>query len=379
MFEYFLNDKQLNFQINRAAAYGPDCFDLEEVRPLLTRIRDMESWTGVWLELARRAEAERRFGQAVYYYRLAEFYLLDASPDKTACYEKFRGCFELAHQGEHIERLEVPYQGTFLPVLRLRAEHERAVLVIHGGYDSFIEEFYPMVRGYRERGYTLILFEGPGQGQARKNGLLFTHEWEKPTGAVLDFLGLDGVTLLGISWGGYLALRAAAHDNRIQNVVCCDVFWSGLDPILNGLPAISGRLLQVLLALRQRAVLDGLLNRKMARNLDLRWKLAHGMYITGAQTPYEFLTAVARHRLAECAGQVTQNVLLLAGEEDQYVPARRLRDARAALTRAASVTCRMFTRAEGGEQHCQIGAVPLALGEIDHFLTAHPTVSRNRL
>ena len=368
MFERFVEDEQFNFQINRAAAYGPDWFDLAEVRLELPRIRDVESWTRVWLELARRAEAEGRFGPAVYYYRLAEFYLPDTAPEKDACYRKFRSCFDAARYGEDVERLEIPYDGTYLPALRLKAARERAVLVIHGGYDSFIEEFYPLVCGYRDQGYTLILFEGPGQGQARKNGLLFTHEWERPTSAVLDYLGLNHVALLGISWGGYLALRAAAFDKRIERVVCYDIFYWGMDAILNGLPRPGGWALRALLRLRCAPLLNSILARKMARSTDLSWKLTHGMYITGTRTPYEFLSAIARHRLADCAGLVSQDVLLLAGAEDQYVPVRRMRDVKAGLVHARTVTSRVFTRAEGGEQHCQIGNVLLALDEIDRFL-----------
>jgi pimeloyl-ACP methyl ester carboxylesterase len=50
-----------------------------------------------------------------------------------------------------------------------------------------------------------------------------TPEWERPVSAVLDFLMLRAVTLVGISLGGYLALWAAAFEPRIQSVVAYDV------------------------------------------------------------------------------------------------------------------------------------------------------------
>ena len=34
-------------------------------------------------------------------------------------------------------------------------------------------------------------------------GLKMTHEWEKPVAAVLDFFELEGITLIGVSLGGY--------------------------------------------------------------------------------------------------------------------------------------------------------------------------------
>jgi pimeloyl-ACP methyl ester carboxylesterase len=368
MFEHYLDDEQMNFQINRVAIYGPDCIDMNEVRPLLPQMRDRKSWTREWLMLAHRAESEKRWGQAVYYYRMAEFYLPDTSSDKALCYRKFRAMFDAAHAGEPIDRIEVPYEGTYLPVLRLKSEHEKAVLVIHGGYDSFMEEFYPQLVPYWKAGYTLILFEGPGQGQARKNGLTFTPEWEKPTSAVLDALHLKNVTLMGISMGGYLAPRAAAHDARIQNVICYDMFYWGMDILLNRLSPLAGQALLFMLHRGMAGTVNFILKKKMAGNVDLAWKLTHGMYITGTKSPYEFLHCLDGFRLADCAGEVTQNVMILAGEKDQYVPFSRLAAVKAAFCHAASLTCCVFTAQTGGEQHCQVGELHLAETAIDNFL-----------
>lgn len=371
MFEYFLENEQLNFQINRVAVYGPAYINLAEVRQELPKIKDMKSWTDAWTKLARKAETEERFGQAVYYYRMAEFYLADTTPEKNHCYQKFRKCFDLAHQGEGIERIQVPYQGTYLPVMRLKATPEKGVLMIHGGYDSFMEEFYPLVSEYRAKGYTLILFEGPGQGRARKNGLTFSYDWEKPTSVVLDFLNLNDVTLMGISWGGYLAARAAAFDKRIQNVICYDIFYWGLDMMLNRMKKRDGRLFLLFLYLRQKRIINLILQKKAANNIDLSWKLAHGMYITGTNSPYDFLKSIDKHKLSHCLGKITQNILLLAGERDQYVPIRRMKDIQRRLCTANSVTSHVFTEAEGGEQHCQVGEVQLAQREVDKFLSTY--------
>lgn len=371
MFEYFLENEQFNFQINRVAVYGPSCINLTEVRQELPKIKDIKSWTEVWGKLARKAEAEKRFGQAVYYYRMAEFYLEDTNPEKIICYQKFRECFDFAHQGESIERIQVPYQGTYLPVMRLKAPQKKGVLLIHGGYDSFIEEFYSLVSKYQSQGYTLILFEGPGQGQARKNGLTFSYDWEKPTSAVLDFLHLNYITLMGISWGGYLAPRAAAFDKRIQNVICYDIFYWGLDMMLNRMKKREGRCILVLLYLRQKKIVNLILQKKTADNIDLEWKLTHGMYITGTSSPYDFLKSINKHKLSHCLGKITQNILLLAGERDQYVPVRRIKKIQKMLCNANSVSSHVFTKEEGGKQHCQVGEIQLVQREIDKFLEAY--------
>ncbi|MFD0538856.1 hypothetical protein ACFQY7_39145 [Actinomadura luteofluorescens] len=79
------------------------------------------------------------------------------------------------------------------------------------------------------RGHRVLMFTGPGQGSAlREHGMPFTAEWERPTRAVLDWLGglveprlLVGV---GISFGGHLLARAAAFEPRYDGVVLYDYF-----------------------------------------------------------------------------------------------------------------------------------------------------------
>ena len=95
---------------------------------------------------------------------------------------------------------------------------------MHDGYDSFMEELLHVMQYLTQAGYEVILFEGPGQGAAiREHNLIFMHEWEHPVTAVIDYFDLNDVTLIGISLGGYLSLRAAAFEPRISRVVCYDI------------------------------------------------------------------------------------------------------------------------------------------------------------
>ena len=48
--------------------------------------------------------------------------------------------------------------------------------------------------------------------------------WELPTNTVLDYFDLDSAAALGLSFGGYLVMRAAAHVPRISHVVAFDTF-----------------------------------------------------------------------------------------------------------------------------------------------------------
>src|SRR5690606_4778885 len=78
-----------------------------------------------------------------------------------------------------------------------------------------------------QRGFQMVIAEGPGQmGVMREHpDLPFRPDYEVPIGAMLDqVLKLPGVdtqklALYGISFGGYFAARAAAHDQRIRAAI----------------------------------------------------------------------------------------------------------------------------------------------------------------
>ncbi len=51
-------------------------------------------------------------------------------------------------------------------------------MVVHGGFDSFIEEFVTLLGAMRDTGLDVIAFEGPGQGAMLvRRGVPMTHEW----------------------------------------------------------------------------------------------------------------------------------------------------------------------------------------------------------
>jgi alpha-beta hydrolase superfamily lysophospholipase len=50
----------------------------------------------------------------------------------------------------------------------------RGTVLLHGGFDSLIEEFYGIWQRIAAAGFNVIAFEGPGQGGARiLGGLTF--------------------------------------------------------------------------------------------------------------------------------------------------------------------------------------------------------------
>ena len=125
MFYKFMENGPFNFQINRIVTYGEENASVEEIKTITPYTKNMKSWAKNWSRLAEQAKSESRFSQAAYYYRMAEFYMIDDTPEKMKCYRNFRECFEKANEGKMIQRFEIPFEGTFLPAIKIDAENSR--------------------------------------------------------------------------------------------------------------------------------------------------------------------------------------------------------------------------------------------------------------
>ncbi len=149
-----------------------------------------------------------------------------------------------------------------------------------------------------------------------QTGLNMTYEWEKPVAAVLDFSELEGVTLIGVSLGGYLALRAAAYEPRIRHVVAWNVIWDALrgfnrDKLERFFAAIrNGRKMMINIVAAVTRKLDDIVD----------WLITHDMYITGTETPFDHLHEFMKYQTMDLSPLIEQDVLLLAGENDHFVP-----------------------------------------------------------
>ena len=195
---YNLHDQEnINFQLNRAIVNGGRLEDIKKIAP---KIKDFVDWKRELVSIAEQALSEGRTFNAAMYYRAAEFFVLPGDPDKDLLYDKFTELFYEIYENAIDEKVEIPYENSFLPAFHLQNDQKKGTVVIHGGYDSFIEELYRLALYFRYKGYEVVLFEGPGQGSVlKKNKIPMIHKWEKPVKAVLDYFKLENVILLGIS------------------------------------------------------------------------------------------------------------------------------------------------------------------------------------
>lgn len=365
-FKKLHKDENFNFQLNRLLAYGEEACDVRVLEKVAMKAKDFESWHLAWRDEAKKAFKKDLYMHSMYYYRMAEFFLLDIDSRKDEMYKKMRQSFDLS-QAKAV-RHKVDFQGDYLPCLVMEAQNQRGKLLIHGGYDSFIEEFYLICRRFVDHGFTVILFEGEGQGGTLRSGMKFNHQWEHGVTAVLDAFHIEHCGLIGISWGGFLALRASAFEKRIRYAVAYDVMYDGLDVQFSLYKGFAGYLIRLLYKLKMKSLINQLVKRAMKQSYLAKWAIEHGMYITGAETPYDFYCSIEAHTLKGLLDKIDQDVLLLAGEKDHYIPSSHFDILKKGLSHTR-VSSRLFTEEEGGEQHCQVGNYQLAIDEIIDFMT----------
>ncbi len=340
------------------------------------RSGNRESWYCAWTKLADRvataAEASRRAGRRVSalraflrasnYYRNAYVFHLEAPLPAVVreAYRKHRDAFATAAalMPRPAERLAIPFEGGTLPgyFVPAPAGGRRPLLISVGGYDSTAEESYffnAVAAG--ERGYHALIFDGPGQGELLiERGIPFRPDWEKVLSAALDAavarLDVDAqrIAIIGESFGGYLAPRAAALDPRIAACI--------LDPAQIGLFRAVRRRLPLPASVSAQlpggpswaiALLRFVMAR-VARHPTKGWALRRGMLTHGVATPWDYIVDAARYEQEELLGQIRCPTLVCDAESDDI--AAFAKEFYERLT--CPKTYLRFTAAEGAGSHC---------------------------
>jgi pimeloyl-ACP methyl ester carboxylesterase len=369
VFHGFHADPNINFQLNRFLIAGLE----QQFKEIGAKIKDFDDWKSLFLTAATAHEQSGALGPASRLFRAAEFFMSPGDPDRRRAADKFIELFYGLNVGGDLQRIRVPYGTGQLHGLRLRpAAPSHGTIVIHAGFDAYIEEFYAIARAFNLSGYDVVMFDGPGQGSTLMcEGLPMTHEWEKPVGAVLDHLGLADVTLIGISLGGYLAIRAAAFEPRIKRVVAFDVMLDFFQCVTSRRGKLVESALNALVHLSLSAPIDMMAHRLMKRDLYSKWGIEQGMHVTGTASPSEYFFKLKAYHNRDVSRRVTQDALIMAGAEDHFVPLGQFYEQLQLLTKARSVTGQIFTRADQAQSHCQIGNLGLAVSQILSWVETH--------
>ena len=371
-------DVSMNFQMNRWFGWVGEPDMLEEMRMAAPRIATYADWKREFVALAEHAERQGHVLRAGFYWRSAEFFMRADDPDRKGARENFLGAVRSVYRLELGARHAVPYSdgrlSGVLPAYRFTPLRPKATIVFFGGFDSSIEELTSAFIYLRDAGYEVIAFEGPGQGGALKDaGLHMTAEWHKPVKAVLDYFELERVTLIGLSMGGCLVIRAAAFEARVDRVVAYDIYPDALDVNLRQLNWLLRGLMKFLLKIRATTVVNVKARRVAKTSPVAEWGIEEGMHVTGTSSPYDYFRRIWNFNTADVSKLITQDVLLLSGSEDHLVPMGHLYSQIDMLKDARSITARVFTKSESAAKHCQAGNYELALKTIVSWLDVVPS------
>ena len=172
-------------------------------------------------------------------YRSAEFWLESKDPRRLATFELCESASQkfLSYCVPPGEAVEIPYEhGKTLFAYFVRAPFDvprQPVLIAFGGLDSFKDEMWFMVgRGALQRGISVLMVDGPGQGGTlRRHGLVTRYDYEVPVGRCIDWLlARDDVdprriAVSGSSLGGYYAARAGSKEPRLAATISHGAVW----------------------------------------------------------------------------------------------------------------------------------------------------------
>ncbi|KAK2624903.1 hypothetical protein QTJ16_006096 [Diplocarpon rosae] len=369
----FFRGPFFNFEVLRVlSTIGAGGAELAECLDAISQITDddPESWHVAWRAQARRAESFAEEAQSrgdhasardallrASNYTRASYYMLTGDgalrPDprvsslcRHACdlYRQATAFFDPAIAS--VVPLEIPYNHhgsahtlpgyLYLPpAWRYRPGRAPPVVIANAGADSLCEEVAFFIAPFAlEKGYAVVVHEGPGQGRSlHQHGLTFRPDWEAVTGSVIDHLyslqprpgapasdgplepqsqpqsqpqpncrlDLDHIAVMGMSLGGYFALRAAASDSRIAACVAIDPVHDLWDHATTQIPAWFVRAWSC--GWIGQSTVDAVIGVLSRVSFQMRWNMAICGTFFGLASPAQIVQAMKAYTLRESTAE----------------------------------------------------------------------------
>jgi len=163
--------------------------------------------------------------------------------------------------------------------------------------------------------------------------------------------------------GGWLCFRAAAFEPRIKRVIALSVAFDYMQ-----IPNLFIQLVARFFLLFPR-FLNYVSMLQMKGDHRERWGVNNLMYITKKKTPYDASQVLLQFNEKNIHSEnVKQDVLILSGAEDHFIPLKMHYKQIDALINANSIEGHVFTRKDHAQNHCQIGNIGLALDVMSKWI-----------
>ncbi len=376
-------DYRLQVTIGKAAFGGSSLGELLSAASKVDE-KNLNTWSAEMRALAARVEsiakdeleknntetAKSAFLRASTYYRAATatervvdpLYLQDIKKNEE-CFQQFA-----LLSNPVIEKIEIPYKGESLRGYFMRANEDNSrkpTLIMIGGSETFAEDSYifggaPMAA---ERGYNVVSVDLPGQGRAPFDGLYYQFDVETPVGKVIDYIisrpdvDPDRIVSYGISFGGYMVLRAA-YDKRIAAI-------ASSTPLLTYVPLFEANKAFRDNALKSNLTVPELFGPAMKKMVQ---PMTFERIVFGTLGPDAVAGDVFRklEKFACDPKEITIPVLCIAGasEADELIE-----ETKAAYSQFPNPKkeLALYDAESGADAHCQVNNLLLGVGRVFDF------------
>ncbi|WP_237152231.1 alpha/beta hydrolase family protein [Oryzibacter oryziterrae] len=359
MFKYFPTNYAWNLSVDLAIEMGARIGEIEEMCAPLQEAAKQPDAAGVaafrttWatmadklIELAGEDEARGRLLSAGEKLNRAATYLITCerlqahgAPGRIDLYRRFLDTFIKGAQlsRENCERVEIPYEGTHLSGLFVRAEGidgPAPLLLQVNGLDSTKEMKYRvgLPQWLARRGISSLIIDQPGTGEAlRLHDLKARYDSEYWASRVVDWLQARAdvdpsrIGMEGVSLGGYYCPRAVAFEPRFA----CGVVWGANHD--------------------WRDVQKKRLQREGSFPVPHYWE--HVRWVWGGDTIEEFMAIAENVHLEGILDRIKVPFLVTHGEKDSQIPVHWAERTYEQLVNSPKRELKIFTAREGGVQH----------------------------
>ncbi|MTD12377.1 dipeptidyl aminopeptidase [Nakamurella sp. YIM 132087] len=355
------------------------CADAGEVLATIAAVTedDHRAWFDAWVALGRRirevaltseagghrVSAARANLRAATYFATAvsaidglggdDSLLLPTFREHRAAWDGF-----VATTRWPVERIDIPYGTTTMPGWFFRPdatrERRRTLVMVNGSDGSLSGLWAEGAEGALERGYNVLLFDGPGQqSMLFERGIPFDPDWGPVLTSVIDVLvertdvDPDRLCASAISQGGYWLPQALATEHRfVAAVVDGGVVDVGRTWLANIPAPLVDMYLAGDIATFERQMAAGLAAAGGAAGLRT-WNFRARPYGTSGFAAT--LDQVRRFDLTAVAGTIATPLLVTDCPDEQFFPGQS--EELVGLVAGAGLCT--FTAEEGARFHCQ--------------------------
>jgi dienelactone hydrolase len=359
MFKYFPTNYVWNLSVDLAIEMGARIGEIEEMcAPLQDAAKQPDkegtaAFRNAWstmadklCTLAAEDEAKGRLFSAGEKYNRAASYLITCerlqahnSPGRIELYKRELELFKKGIQltKENCERVEIPYEGTHLSALYVRAEGVTGpapVLIQVNGLDSTKEMKYRvgLPAWLAKRGVASLIVDQPGTGEAlRLQNLNARFDSEHWASVVVDWLeqrsdiDTKRIGMEGVSLGGYFCPRAVAFEPRLALGVC----WGANHD--------------------WRDVQKRRLEKEGDFPVPHYWN--HVCWVWGAKDIDDFMQIAEKVHLDGVLDRIKVPFLVTHGAKDSQIPLKWAERTYEQLVNSPKRELKIFTEREGGVQH----------------------------